>query len=401
MPFYLDQPRLRRLRQPPGAGVVRGRRPRPCPAAQFSVPGETLEYFVIYGPTPKEILRRVHRADRPAGRCCRRWSFGLWLSTSFTTDYDEATVTRLHRRHGRARHPAAASSTSTASGCASSTGATSSGTRATFPDPPAMLARLKATRAADLRVDQPVHRAALGAVRRGPRAAATWSSGADGDVWQWDKWQAGHGARRLHQPGRRATGIAGKLRALLDHGRRRFKTDFGERIPTRRRLARRLATRSGCTTTTPSSTTGPSSTLLERAARRRRGGRCSRARPPPAASSSRCTGAATATRPSSRWPRSLRGGLSLGLSRLRLLEPRHRRLRGHAGRRRVFKRWLAFGLLSIAQPAARLRLATGCRGRSTRRRSTSLRQFTQLKMSLMPYLFAASPSEAHDATASR
>ena len=34
---------------------------------QFSVPGESLEYFVIYGPTPKEVLRKLHRADRPPG----------------------------------------------------------------------------------------------------------------------------------------------------------------------------------------------------------------------------------------------------------------------------------------------------------------------------------------------
>ena len=50
---------------------------------------------------------------------------------------------------------------------------------------------------------------------------------------------------------------------------------------------------------------------------------------------------------------SLRGGLSLGLSRLRLLEPRHRRLRGHAAGRTSTSAGCAFGLLSVAQPAAR------------------------------------------------
>ena len=59
---------------------------------QFSVPGETLEYFVIYGPTPKDILDRYTAlTGRPA--LPPAWSFGLWLSTSFTTDYDEETVT--------------------------------------------------------------------------------------------------------------------------------------------------------------------------------------------------------------------------------------------------------------------------------------------------------------------
>ena len=63
-------------------------------SVQFSVPGETLDYFVIYGPTPKEILQRYTAlTGRPA--LPPAWSFGLWLSTSFTTDYDEATITRM------------------------------------------------------------------------------------------------------------------------------------------------------------------------------------------------------------------------------------------------------------------------------------------------------------------
>ena len=35
-----------------------------------------------------------------------RWSFGLWLSTSFLTDYDEATVTHFVDGMAGARHPA-------------------------------------------------------------------------------------------------------------------------------------------------------------------------------------------------------------------------------------------------------------------------------------------------------
>ena len=61
-------------------------------ALQFSVPGEELEFFVIYGPSPKEILEKYTRlTGRPA--LPPPWSFGLWLSTSFTTNYDEETVT--------------------------------------------------------------------------------------------------------------------------------------------------------------------------------------------------------------------------------------------------------------------------------------------------------------------
>ena len=94
------------------------------------------------GPTPKDVLRTLHRADRPPGRVSPAWSFGLWLSTSFTTAYDEETVTEFIDGMAERDLPLSASSTSTASGCASSTGATSSGTRATFPDPEGMLRRL-------------------------------------------------------------------------------------------------------------------------------------------------------------------------------------------------------------------------------------------------------------------
>lgn len=58
---------------------------------EFSVPGGYLDYFLINGPTMKEVLTRytdlTGKPSLPAP-----WTFGLWLSTSFTTNYDEATV---------------------------------------------------------------------------------------------------------------------------------------------------------------------------------------------------------------------------------------------------------------------------------------------------------------------
>jgi alpha-D-xyloside xylohydrolase len=54
--------------------------------------GEPLGYFLIYGPSPKEVLSRYTAlTGRPA--LPPAWSFGLWLTTSFTIDYDEDTVT--------------------------------------------------------------------------------------------------------------------------------------------------------------------------------------------------------------------------------------------------------------------------------------------------------------------
>ncbi len=57
----------------------------------FSVPGESLRYHFIYGPTPKEVLMRyTDMTGKPA--LPPAWSFGLWLTTSFTPDYDENTT---------------------------------------------------------------------------------------------------------------------------------------------------------------------------------------------------------------------------------------------------------------------------------------------------------------------
>ena len=58
---------------------------------QTSIQGEKLRFHVISGSTPKQILERytcmTGRAPLPPD-----WSFGLWLSTSFLTKYDEQTV---------------------------------------------------------------------------------------------------------------------------------------------------------------------------------------------------------------------------------------------------------------------------------------------------------------------
>ncbi len=59
---------------------------------QFSVQGEYLEYFLIGGETLKDVLQNyTSLTGKPA--LPPAWSYGLWLTTSFTTNYDEATVT--------------------------------------------------------------------------------------------------------------------------------------------------------------------------------------------------------------------------------------------------------------------------------------------------------------------
>jgi alpha-D-xyloside xylohydrolase len=195
---------------------------------QFSVAGQTLEYLLIYGPTPAEILRKyTGLTGRPA--LPPPWSFGLWLSTSFTTSYDEPTVTEF------------------VDGMASRDLPLSvfhfdcfwmrefqwcdfTWDSRTFPDPSAMLSRLKER---GLRVCVWINPYIA---QRSPLFAEGVAGGyllrkPDGEVWQTNKWQAGMGIVDFTNPDAREW-YSGKLRALLDMGVDCFKTDFGERIPT-------------------------------------------------------------------------------------------------------------------------------------------------------------------------
>ena len=98
---------------------------------QFSVQGQSMRYCHLR-PDAEGDPAQVHRAHRPAGAPA-----GL-VVRAVAVHVVHHVLRRgdgvvVHRRHGRAGHPAVASSTSTASGCGSSTGATSSGTRGCSP----------------------------------------------------------------------------------------------------------------------------------------------------------------------------------------------------------------------------------------------------------------------------
>ena len=59
-----------------------------------SVPGEQLRLHILYGSTPKDLMRvYTDLTGKPA--LVPAWSFGLWLTTSFKPSYDEATTDKL------------------------------------------------------------------------------------------------------------------------------------------------------------------------------------------------------------------------------------------------------------------------------------------------------------------
>lgn len=195
---------------------------------QFSVEGEYLEYLIFDGPTPKQVLDRYTRlTGRPA--LPPAWSFGLWLTTSFTTNYDEKTVNSfidgmaernlpLHVFHFDCFWMKAFQ------------WCDFEWDPETFPDPQGMLKRLKAR---GLKICVWIN-PYIG--QKSPLFKEGMEKGyllkrPNGDVWQWDKWQPGQGIVDFTNPAA-CDWYASHLKRLIHMGVDCFKTDFGERIPT-------------------------------------------------------------------------------------------------------------------------------------------------------------------------
>ena len=195
---------------------------------QFSVEAQSMQYFVIHGPSPKEILARYTAlTGRPA--LPPAWSFGLWLSTSFNTSYDEETVTGLIEGMAERDLPLSVFHFDCFWMRELSWCDFQWDTR-TFPDPRGMLARLKAR---GLRVCVWINPyiAQRSALFEEGMARGYLLERPNGDVWQWDLWQPGLAVVDFTNPEAREW-YASKLDALLDLGVDCFKSDFGERIPT-------------------------------------------------------------------------------------------------------------------------------------------------------------------------
>ncbi|MED4955540.1 alpha-xylosidase [Paenibacillus macerans] len=195
---------------------------------QFSVPGESLEYFVIDGPEPKDVLNKyTDLTGKPS--LPPAWSFGLWLTTSFTTDYDEATVNSfvdgmaerdlpLHVFHFdcfwmREFH-----------------WTDFKWDERVFPDPQGMLKRLKEKGLKICVWINPYIGQRSRLFEEGMKNGYLVKK-ANGDVWQWNLWQPGMALVDFTNPAA-CEWFAGYLRELVDMGVDSFKTDFGERIPT-------------------------------------------------------------------------------------------------------------------------------------------------------------------------
>lgn len=194
---------------------------------QFSVAGEELQYFVIGGNGVKAAVANycalTGKPPLPPA-----WSFGLWLSTSFTTSYDEQTVNSFIDGMTERGIPLSVFHydcfwMKEYEWCSFQWD------EAMFPEPAAMLKRLHKK---GLRVCVWIN-SYIG--QKSPLFDEAAELGyllrkTDGTVWQWDRWQPAMAIVDFTNPGA-AKWFAGKLEALIDMGVDCFKTDFGERIP--------------------------------------------------------------------------------------------------------------------------------------------------------------------------
>lgn len=197
---------------------------------QTSVEAQRLKWYLIYGPTPKEILRR-YAILTGAPPMVPSWSFGLWLTTSFTTEYDDATVQSFLEGMKRRDCPVEVFHYDcfwmrAFSWCDFVFDSEK------FPDPKAQISGLKAAGLCKkVCVWINPYIAQHGAAFREAAEKGYLLRRKNGDVWQWDQWQAGMGLVDLTNPAA-VQWYVGCLEKLFDVGVDALKTDFGERIPT-------------------------------------------------------------------------------------------------------------------------------------------------------------------------
>ncbi len=196
--------------------------------SQFSVEGESLDYFIIGGSDCKEVIANytalTGRPSMPPA-----WSFGLWLSTSFTTNYDEETVTSFINGMSQRKIPLSVFHfdcfwMKEFNWC------DFVWDKDVFPDPKNMLSNLK-EKGLHICVWINSYVSQESALFDEGMEKGYFIHKKDGSVWQWDMWQPGMAVVDFTNP-EACKWFSQKLLNLVDMGVDCFKTDFGERIPT-------------------------------------------------------------------------------------------------------------------------------------------------------------------------
>lgn len=195
---------------------------------QFSVPGEEMSYSVVGGENLKVILNTYTDLTGKAP-LVPDWSYGLWLSTSFTTDYDEKTVLEFVDGMAERNIPLSVFHfdcrwMKELEWC------NFDWDKSKFPDPEGLLKKLH-DRGLKICVWINSYIGQKSPLFEEGAKNGYFIKNEDGSVWQWDRWQAGMAIVDFTNP-EATKWYQGYLKKLVAMGVDCFKTDFGERIPT-------------------------------------------------------------------------------------------------------------------------------------------------------------------------
>lgn len=195
---------------------------------QFSVPGEEMSYSVVGGENLKAILNTYTDLTGKAP-LVPDWSYGLWLSTSFTTDYDEKTVLEFVDGMAERNIPLSVFHfdcrwMKELEWC------NFDWDKSKFPDPEGLLKKLY-DRGLKICVWINSYIGQKSPLFEEGAKNGYFIKNEDGSVWQWDRWQAGMAIVDFTNP-EATKWYQGYLKKLVAMGVDCFKTDFGERIPT-------------------------------------------------------------------------------------------------------------------------------------------------------------------------
>ena len=194
----------------------------------FSVKGEELRFDLIYGDTMKDVIRTyTDLTGKPA--LAPGWSFGLWLTTSFTTNYDEETTSTFINGMEERNLPLEVFHfdcywMKEFHWC------DFEWDDRVFPDVKGMLKRYKEKGLKICVWINPYIAQGTGFFREGLEKGYLLKRADGRGIKQVDNWQPGMGLVDFTNPEATNWYIA-KLKTLLDMGVDCFKTDFGERIP--------------------------------------------------------------------------------------------------------------------------------------------------------------------------
>ena len=195
----------------------------------FTVPGENLEYFIIGGENLREVLSNYTTiTGKPA--LPPAFTFGLWLTTSFTTKYDEDTINSFIDGMAERDIPLQVFHFDCFWMKEFEWCNFEWDTRQ-FPEPEKMLERLHKDKGLKTCVWINPYIGQRSKLFDEGVENDYFILNKDGSVFQTDMWQPGMAIVDFTNP-EACEWYASKLRALCEMGVDTFKTDFGERIPT-------------------------------------------------------------------------------------------------------------------------------------------------------------------------